>query len=77
MATRAPLIVVAALAMGGLLWLSAPVALNAGGNETGLTHFILVAALISAGIVVYGLCLALFGVLHWGDAIRAIRQREA
>jgi putative peptidoglycan lipid II flippase len=67
-------IVVAALAMGGLLWLSAPVVLNAGGNETGLTHFILVAALISAGIVVYGMCLGLFGVLRLGDAIRNLRQ---
>jgi len=67
-------IVVAALAMGGLLWLSAPVMLNAGGNETGLTHFVMVAALIAAGIVVYGLCLALFGVLRWGDAIRTLRQ---
>jgi uncharacterized membrane protein YidH (DUF202 family) len=50
------------------------VVLNAGGNETGLTHFLLVAALITAGIVVYGLCLAMFGVLRWGDAIRNLRQ---
>jgi putative peptidoglycan lipid II flippase len=67
-------IVAAALAMGGLLWLSAPAVLNAGGNETGLMHFVLVAALISAGIAVYGLCLALFGVLRWREAIHALRQ---
>jgi putative peptidoglycan lipid II flippase len=67
-------IVAAALAMGGLLWLSAPVVLGAGGNESGLTHFALVASLIAAGIAVYGLCLALFGVFRWTEAIRMLRQ---
>jgi putative peptidoglycan lipid II flippase len=70
-------IVVAALAMGGLLWWLAPAVLNLGANETGLTHFVLVATLIAAGIAVYGLGLALFGVLRWGDAIRALRQSGA
>jgi putative peptidoglycan lipid II flippase len=70
-------IVAAALAMGGLLWLTAPFVLAASGNQSGLTHFFLVAALITAGIAVYGQLLALFGVLRWGDAIRAIRQSEA
>ncbi len=70
-------IVAAALAMGGLLWLTAPFVLASGGNESGPTHFFLVVALITAGIAVYGLCLALFGVLRWADAIRAIRQSEA
>jgi putative peptidoglycan lipid II flippase len=67
-------IVAAALAMGGLLWLAAPVVLSSGGNETGLTHFALVAALITAGIAVYGLCLALLGVFRWREAIRNLRQ---
>jgi len=67
-------IVAAALAMGSLLWLSAPFVLAASGNESGLTHSLLVAALIAAGMVVYGLCLALFGVLRGGDAIRTLRQ---
>jgi putative peptidoglycan lipid II flippase len=70
-------IVAAALAMGGLLWLTAPFVLTSGGNESGPTHFFLVVALITAGIVVYGQLLALFGVLRWGDAIRAIRRSEA
>jgi putative peptidoglycan lipid II flippase len=70
-------IVTSALIMGGLLWWLAPVALNLGGNETRLTHFALVAALIAAGIVVYGLCLTLFGVLDWREAIRTLRQSGA
>jgi putative peptidoglycan lipid II flippase len=70
-------IVAAALAMGGLLWLSAPLVLGSSENGSGLTHFLLVSALITAGITVYGLCLALFGVVRWGEAIRAIRQSGA
>jgi putative peptidoglycan lipid II flippase len=67
-------IVAAAVVMGGLLWLSAPLVLAFGANEAALTHFVLVAALITAGMTVYGLCLALFGVLRWDEAIRTIRQ---
>jgi putative peptidoglycan lipid II flippase len=70
-------IAAAALTMGGLLWLSAPVVLSMGGNESGTVHFFLVAVLISAGMAVYGLCLALFGVLRWREAIRALRQSGA
>jgi putative peptidoglycan lipid II flippase len=70
-------IVAAALAMGALLWLSASFVLASGGNGSGPTHFFLVAALITAAMAVYGLCLTLFGVLRWGDAIRAMRQNEA
>jgi uncharacterized membrane protein YidH (DUF202 family) len=51
--------------------------LASGGNGSGPTHLFLVVALITAGIVVYGQLLALFGVLRWGDAIRAIRRSEA
>jgi putative peptidoglycan lipid II flippase len=70
-------IAAAALTMGGLLWLSAPVVLIMGGNESGTAHFFRVAVLISAGMAVYGLCLALFGVLRWREAIRALRQSGA
>jgi putative peptidoglycan lipid II flippase len=70
-------IVTAALVMGGLLWLSAPLVLEQGTNEAALTHFVLVAALIATGIAVYGLCLALFGVLRWREAIRNLRQSGA
>ena len=33
--------------------------------------------LISGGIAVYGLLLALFGVIRWSDAVNAIRQTTA
>jgi putative peptidoglycan lipid II flippase len=74
---RLPRIVASALMVGGLLWLSAPFALASAGNTSGLSHFLLVAVLISAGMAVYGLFLALLGVLRWGDAIAALRQRGA
>ena len=31
-------------------------------------------ALISGGIAIYGLLLALFGVIGWGQALSAVRQ---
>jgi putative peptidoglycan lipid II flippase len=74
---RLPRIVAAALIMGGLLWLSAPFVLAWGGNESGPLHFFKVAALIAGGMAVYGLFLALFGVLRWVDAIHALRQSGA
>ena len=74
---RIPRIVAAALAMGGLLWLSAPFVLASSGNESGPLHLFLVAVLIAGGIAVYGLFLALFGALRWVDAIHALRQSRA
>jgi putative peptidoglycan lipid II flippase len=74
---RLPRIVAAALTMGGLLWLSAPFVLAWGGNESWPLHLFLVAALIAGGMAVYGLFLALFGVLRWVDAIHALRQSGA
>jgi putative peptidoglycan lipid II flippase len=61
--------------MGGALWVSAPLASTA--NASALLHFILVAALIAGGMVVYGLFLALLGVISWVDAIKALRQTGA
>jgi putative peptidoglycan lipid II flippase len=74
---RLPRIVAAALAMGGLLWLSASGVLASGGNASELTQLLLVTALISGGMAVYGLFLALLGVLGWRDAVNAIRQTGA
>ena len=71
---RLPRIVAAALIMGGLLWLAAPFGLAWGGNQSGPLQLLLVAVLIAGGMAIYGLFLALFGVLHWVDAIRALRQ---
>jgi putative peptidoglycan lipid II flippase len=75
--SRLPRIVAAALAMGSLLWLSAPLALASFANASALLHVLLVAALIAGGIAVYGLFLALLGVTRWVDAIRALRQTGA
>jgi putative peptidoglycan lipid II flippase len=74
---RLPRIVAAALAMGSLLWLSAPLALASAANASAPLHLLLVAALIAGGIAVYGLFLALLGVTSWVDAIRALRQTGA
>jgi putative peptidoglycan lipid II flippase len=70
---RLPRIVAAALAMGGLLWLSAPFVL-ASANASAALNILLVAALIAGGMAIYGLFLALLGVLRWVDAISALRQ---
>ena len=75
--SRLPRIVAAALAMGGLLFLSAPVALASTANASTPLHLFLVAALIAGGMAVYGLFLALLGVISWVDAVRALRQTGA
>ncbi len=71
---RLPRIVAAALAMGGLLWLTARFAPALGANAHGLAQAALLLLLIAGAIAIYGLLLALFGVTNWGDAVNAIRQ---
>jgi putative peptidoglycan lipid II flippase len=71
---RLPRIVAAALVMGGCLWLAAPFMLGLGGSAHRLVQAILVVTLISAGMAIYGLLLALLGVIRWGEAVNAIRQ---
>ena len=71
---RLPRFVAAALAMGGLLWLAAPLVLGLGKSTHGLAQAILVVTLIAAGMAVYGLLLALLRVIRWGDAVNAVRQ---
>ncbi|HZR72773.1 murein biosynthesis integral membrane protein MurJ [Bradyrhizobium sp.] len=73
---RLPRIIVAALAMGGLLWQIGPRVLTSADASIPV-HAVLVAALIAAGIGLYGLFLALLGVINWNDAIRALRQSGA
>ncbi len=73
---RLPRILAAALVMGGLLWLTAPFVLGSA-DASVAAHLLLVASLIAAGIVVYGLFLALLGVTNWDAAIRALRQSGA
>jgi putative peptidoglycan lipid II flippase len=74
---RLPRIVVAALAMGGLLWLAAPLVLDLGlglgVSGHGLAQALAVAMLISGGAAIYALLLALLGVVSWDEAVNAIR----
>src|SRR6202158_2951769 len=74
---RLPRIVVAALAMGGLLWLMATFVLPLTAPAHGVAQAVVLLMLISGGIVIYGLLLALFGVTRWGDAVSAISQTTA
>ena len=71
---RLPRIALSAFAMGALLWLAARSmpALAAGAH--GLVQAVLWLAVIAAGIAIYGLFLALFGVTGWRDAVNAVRQ---
>jgi putative peptidoglycan lipid II flippase len=69
---RLPRLVVAALAMGGLLWLTAGFLLAPDAHS--LVQAVLMAVLISGAIAVYGVVLVLLGVIRWGDAVSAIRQ---
>jgi putative peptidoglycan lipid II flippase len=71
---RLPRIVTAALIMGGLLWLIGTFALPLTANSHGLAQALLLGVLISGGIAIYGLLLALFGVTGWATALHAIRQ---
>ncbi len=74
---RLPRIVVAALAMGGLLWLTARFVPAPGADAHGLAQDVLLMVLISGAIAVYGLLLALFDVIRWNEAVNAIRQGTA
>jgi putative peptidoglycan lipid II flippase len=73
---RLPRIMAAALAMGGALWVMAALVLPLTANMHGLAQAVVLLALISVGIAIYGLLLALFGVIGWGQALRAVRQTE-
>jgi putative peptidoglycan lipid II flippase len=74
---RLPRIVAAALAMGGLLWLSAAFVLPPAAGAHGIARAVLLGVLITGGIAVYGLLLALFGVIGWNEAVSAFRQSPA
>ena len=67
---RLPRIVLAALVMGGLLWLTtglAPAGLHS------LLRLAVLGAEIAGGIAVYGLLLQLLGVASWREAVSAIK----
>lgn len=68
---RLPRIVLAALAMGGLLWLTAGL-LPA--QAHGLIRFIALGSQIATGIVVYGLLLQILRVASWREAAGALKR---
>jgi len=74
---RLPRIVVAALAMGGLLWLAAALVLPPAADAHGLAQAALLAALIAGGMAIYGLLLGWFGVVKWNAAVDAVRETSA
>jgi putative peptidoglycan lipid II flippase len=69
---RLPRIVLAALAMGALLWLATRSLPLAGLH--GLVQAAALLVLIAAGIAAYGLILRLFGVIGWREAANAIKS---
>jgi putative peptidoglycan lipid II flippase len=71
---RLPRIIAASGAMGALLWLSAPIVPAAGGDTHGFVYPLLLGALILGGIAIYGLFLALLGVIRWDEAVRTLRE---
>jgi putative peptidoglycan lipid II flippase len=71
---RLPRIALAALAMGGSLWLAADFTLAQAADIHGLAQAAALLALIAGGIAVYGLLLGLFGVTNWRQTLKAIRH---
>ena len=71
---RLPRIVLAALLMGGTLWLTARFALPQAATIHGLAQAMALFALIACGIAVYGGLLGFLGVTGWRETLNAIRQ---
>jgi putative peptidoglycan lipid II flippase len=74
---RLPRIIAAALAMGGLLWLTAPFAPGLGANAHGFTQAVVVILLIAGAITIYGLLLALSGVIRWNASVNVFKRTAA
>jgi putative peptidoglycan lipid II flippase len=72
---RLPRIVLAALLMGGLLWLTARFALPSLTNIHSIAQAAVVLVLIAGGIAAYGGLLGILGVTGWRETLNAIRQR--
>jgi putative peptidoglycan lipid II flippase len=74
---RLPRIGVAALGMGAALWIGTMLAQPWTIHALGFAQAVILALLISGGIAVYGLLLALFGVIRWHDIDAAIGRSAA
>jgi putative peptidoglycan lipid II flippase len=71
---RLPRIVAAALAMGGLLWLAARFLPTTATEMHVLAQAIVLMVLIAGAIAVYGLFLAVLGVIRPDQAVNALRR---
>ena len=69
--TRLPRIALAAIAMGGLLWLTTGLV---PAESQGFIKFVALGAQIAAGIAVYGLLLRILGVTSWHEAVGALKR---
>jgi putative peptidoglycan lipid II flippase len=74
---RLPRIVLAALAMGALLWLATRQLPSLTSGAHGLVQAVLLLAVIAAGVASYGVFLRLFGVIGWREAVNAVRRTAA
>jgi putative peptidoglycan lipid II flippase len=74
---RLPRIVVAALAMGALLWIATRYLPGLASGAHGLVQAVLLMIVIAAGIAAYALFLQVFGVAGWRDAVNAVRAKQA
>ena len=70
---RLPRIVMAAIAMGGLLWLKSALLWPLVAEAHGLAQVAMLGALIIGGVALYALFLALFGVIGWAEAVGALK----
>jgi putative peptidoglycan lipid II flippase len=74
---RLPRIAMAALTMGGLLWLMATYLPTPAAATHSIAQAVVLGLLIAGAMAIYGLLLALFGVIKWADAVGAVRQTTA
>ena len=57
-----------------MLWLKATFVLPWAAGAHGFVQAAVLGVIIAGGIAIYGLLLVLFGVIGWGEAVRAIRH---
>jgi putative peptidoglycan lipid II flippase len=69
--SRLPRIVLAAAAMGALLWLTTGLVHS---EAHGLVRFVVLGLQIGAGIAVYGLMLQIVGAASWREAVNALKR---
>jgi putative peptidoglycan lipid II flippase len=71
---RLPRIVLAALTMGGILWLASRFVPGLATGAHGITQAVVLVLSIGGGVAIYSLLLSRLGVIGWSDAIGAVRQ---